>query len=213
LITSDIAPQATEMLPRILELTRYAAEGSLVACGRHLTWAAKLLWLTDLCDRGGARLGDAQTRLADHDFTHTDPRQGAIWMLWEAGLVDPLVDLADAQACVVEGPAESRDWGRGQILARFLDSVGSIDWGQITLRESSSPWDHQLRIDLPEMSSWNREQLQPLLRAARSPSELCHRLTLQSPSSARRTDPLNEVTSQLAVVAYPPADDEESGTP
>ena len=109
------------MLPRIIDLAGYAEEGSLLRCGQHLGWASKLLWLIQLCNQHGTSLGDAAIRLADHDFGHTDPAHGTVWQLWEQGLVDPLVDRAAAEACLVAGPAESRDWGRGRIIDKFFE--------------------------------------------------------------------------------------------
>ncbi|MCO6456008.1 MAG: proteasome accessory factor PafA2 family protein [Pirellulaceae bacterium] len=200
LITPDVAPQATEMLPRVIDLAAYAAEGSLGPCARHLTWAAKLLWLMDLCDGGGATLGDPQTRLADHDFTHTDPRRGALWRLWEAGVVDPLVTLADAEACLKDGPAESRDWGRGKLLRRFASDVIDVDWGYVELRETSDPWAPRLRINLPHLDSLNREQCEPLLRDAHTPRQLIEHLRSRHAGDMRETDPVDNLTGRLAVL-------------
>src|SRR5262249_17809885 len=134
LIDETIAPEARHWLPKIIELAHYVEEGSLDQSSRHLTWAAKLLWLTHLCQQDGLSLGDPAMRLADHDFTNTNPAEGAIWQSWEAGHVDPFITMDDARAALVEGPAESRDWGRGQVIRRWGESIADVDWGYVEVR-------------------------------------------------------------------------------
>jgi hypothetical protein len=197
LITPAVAPQALDMLPRIIELTHFAEEGSLTRCGRHLTWAAKLLWLTQLC-ANGATMGDAQTRLADHDFSRTDPHKGILWRLWQDGLVDPLVEPSDAQACLQEGPRESRDWGRGQIIRRFADQVLDVDWDFVDLRSGEGRWSPRLRVEMPHLDSLNKEQFAHTIQEAEDPEHLFKLLAGESERHTRESDPLEEVTRQLA---------------
>jgi hypothetical protein len=45
LIGEDVAPGARELLPLVLDLARFAEEGSLNRCAKHLYWAAKLIYL------------------------------------------------------------------------------------------------------------------------------------------------------------------------
>ena len=99
LIPESVAPRATELLPRVIELTRYAAEGAISQCATHLSWAAKLLCLLNVCeDDPQVEFGDATTRLIDHDFGNTDPERGTIWQLWEEGLIDPLITREAVEA-------------------------------------------------------------------------------------------------------------------
>lgn len=212
LITEQIAPQATEMLPLVIELTRYADEGSLVQCGRHLTWASKLLWLTQLCQERGVGFDDASIRLADHDFVHTDPEQGAWWQLWEAGLVDPLIGLDEARASLIRGPAESRDWGRGRLIDKFYDDVSAVDWSYVELRLGSDRWSARQRIDFPHLDSLNQSQFASLIEAACDPIHLCQLLDAQTLGTTRRTDPLDSIPGQLSVVQYVEPSDQRAGT-
>lgn len=202
LITEDVAPQATQMLPRIIDLAGYAEEGSLLQCGKHLGWASKLLWLIQLCNQHNASFGDAAIRLADHDFGHTDPAQGAVWRLWDQGLVDPLIDRSAAEACLVSGPAESRDWGRGRIIDKFFDSVADVDWSYVDLRSDTDRWSPRVRIELPHLDSLNRHEFEPLIEAAGSPNQLSRSLADRTGVVARQTDPLDDVPRRLAAASY-----------
>jgi hypothetical protein len=212
LITPEVAPQATEMLPRIIDLAGYAAEGALLRCSRQLGWASKLLWLIQLCDQRGAALSDPAIRLADHDFGHTDPRRGTVWQLWEQGLVDPLVDRAAAERCLVSGPAESRDWGRGRIVDKFHESVADIDWSFVDLRSAEGRWSPRLRIDLPYLDSLNRAGFEPLIEAADDPLQLSQRLAgARSGGASRPTDRRDDVAHPAVPVTprgIPPAEHE-----
>ena len=202
LITDEIAPQATEMLPLVIDLANYAEEGSLMHCAKHLSWASKLLWLTQLCDQNGASFADAEIRLADHDFGHTDPKQGTVWRLWEEGLVDPLINLSDARECLAEGPAESRDWGRGRIIDKFHDYVSDVDWSYISLTSGEDRWSPRLRIDMPHLDSLNKAQFAGLIDAAADPAQLGQVLNAQEAGATQRTDPLDNIHRQLAVVQH-----------
>jgi proteasome accessory factor A len=193
LIDQQIAPDAQRWLPKVIELAHYVEEGSLDRSSRHLTWSAKLLWLMQLCEQDGLSLGDPAMRLADHDFTNTNPEQGAIWQLWEAGLVDPFVTMEDAKAALVEGPAESRDWGRGQMIRRWGESIADVDWGYVEVRRGGGTWGPRLRIDLPQLSSLNAESRGLLDRA----EDLPHLCELISPESSTQVDPIENITRQL----------------
>ncbi|HUG92609.1 MAG TPA: proteasome accessory factor PafA2 family protein [Planctomycetaceae bacterium] len=200
-IPGHIAPRATGLLPRVIELTHYAEEGSIGRCARHLTWAAKLLCLLDLCQRQGAVLGDAATRLADHDFTNTNPRGGGLWRLWEQGAVDPLVNRDDVAACREDGPADSRDFARGRLVRRFADQIASVDWDYVELRRSDDPWSSRTRIDLSALDSFPREACERLFETATGVEHLERLLRERLGRPGRSSDPVEELTGRLALVA------------
>ena len=172
------------------------------APARHLTWAAKLLWLTQLC-ADGACLGDARTRLADHDFTHTDPDRGPFWRLWQNGIVDPLVTLSDARQCVREGPAESRDWVRGQLIKRFFHRVTDVDWDSIELHSHNARRSSRTRIDLPHPASLNQAHAAAVLRSARSPAAVRDALQRLSGDTARAAAPATDTVWDFAAAVAP----------
>ncbi|MBC8875239.1 MAG: proteasome accessory factor PafA2 family protein [Planctomycetes bacterium] len=200
LITDEIAPQATDMLALVIDLANYADEGSIVQCAKNVSWAAKLLWLTQLCSQSSATLGDAETRLADHDFCHTNPERGAFWRLWEEGMVDPMVTIEDAEACLVEGPLESRDWGRGRIIDKFFDQVADVDWGFVDLRSGDGLWSPRLRVELPQLDSLNKQQFETIIRSAVDPEHLSQLLINGTDAETRQTDPVDDITRELAIV-------------
>lgn len=202
LITEEVAPQARQLLPLVVDLARHAEEGALMPCARHLSWASKLLWLTQLCEQSGGCLADAEIRLADHDFGHTDPRQGTLWQLWEEGLVDPLISLDDARARLAEGPAESRDWVRGRILDKFYDFVSDVDWSYVDLTSGEDRWSPRLRIDLSRLDRCNKAQFAGLIDAAANPAQLGQLLNAQADGATRRTDPMDDIPRHLAQVQH-----------
>lgn len=171
LISPDVAPEATEMLPRIIELTHYLEEGSLGHCARHLDWAAKLLCLLAREEP----LDSPESRLLDHDFGNTDPRRGMFWKLWDGAQVDPLVTRREVELCLVHPPAESRAWGRGQLIRRFSGSILDVDWGYVDLRDSPrSVWGGSRRasIDMPDLGGFTSAAFGPLVRRARDVEHL-----------------------------------------
>jgi len=199
LIPESVAPGARELyLPRILELCGYLEAGELARCAPHLDWAAKLMVLMDLQQREGWDLGDGRMRLADHDYANTDPARGAFWKLWEAGQVDPLVEREAVDACLVEGPPESRDWGRGKLIERFHDDITDVDWSYVELERGEGRWNQRLKIELPVPGSMGRERLGPLLDDCVDADELEERLEA---AEASRVDPLLENPTEGAGAA------------
>jgi len=194
LITTEVAPEAEELLPIIIELTHYAEEGSLPRCAKHLDWAAKLLLLQEI----DGSYSDPSVRLMDHDFANTDPSRGTFWRLWENGLVDPLIDLGQAKSCITEAPAESRAWARGQLIEWFSEDICDVNWGHVNVRLEPKRWGRQMRVDLPHLESLNRNQLQPLLCHAHSVADLERLLDSEvgEHGDVHHRDPMMKTTDQ-----------------
>jgi hypothetical protein len=192
-----VAPQATELLPVILDLCGYIEAGSLAACARHLDWAAKLMCLLNLC-QDGAALGDPTTRLADHDFTNTDPQRGAFWRLWEQGFVDPLVSRNDVQSALADGPPEGRGWGQGRIIQHYFDEIAEVNWSYIELRRRQGRWSPRLRIELPRLDSLNRFQFERLIESRPGLEDLESLLQVDDDESTVEADPVLDIRPQLA---------------
>lgn len=197
LITEQVAPGARELLALVVELSERVAARDLVPCAKHLDWAAKLLGLTDLCSQPGVRLGDATTRLFDHDYASTDRARGPFWSLWEQGLVDPLIGADEIEACLRDGPVESRDWSRGRLIQRFGDDVTDVDWSFVELRRGDDRWAPRLKLEFTRPDARARRELEPLLDRAGSVAELDQLLRAQE-EGPRETDPLLDVRSEIA---------------
>ncbi|NUQ66058.1 MAG: proteasome accessory factor PafA2 family protein [Pirellulales bacterium] len=198
LIPPRIAPGAADLLPRIADLARYAAEGSLARCARHLTWASKLLLLTELCRRESLDFGDPAVRLADHDYLGTDPRRGAFWKLWDAGVIDPLVQRESVLPCLSDGPPESRDWARGRLVRRFRDDITDVDWSYVQFRRTRDLWGQRFRIDLPHLESLNRAAFETIIDDAEDVGHLEELLDRHAAGVARQFDPVSNITPLLA---------------
>lgn len=209
LITDEIAPDAGEMLGKIVELTRYAEERSVARCATHLTWAAKMLRLVHLSTERGLAFDDPVIRLADHDFLDTCHRRGALWELMRQGRIDPLASLDDAAATLRDGPAESGAWGRGRLIQRFHPEITAVEWDLVELRRTADTWGPRLRIDLPSLDSLSRERFQEVIDGARDVDDLRRRLD-DGPEAAyaRYQDPMNDISRQLAVL---PREDHGNG--
>lgn len=195
LIGPDVAPRATDLLPKIIDLAQRAAAGDVEHCGRHLTWASKLLYLLNVCEQQGAQLGDPTTRLADHDFTNTDPARGAWWQLWEQGLVDPLVRPEEVAQAWWSPPENSRDAIRGRIIQKFGDSVSDLDWSYVELRESADRWGPRIRIELAQPDRASHAALDAVVAQAQSVAELAREIKRLNAASAR--DPFHDLTGDL----------------
>ena len=191
LITPEVAPEALDILPRIIELTHFLEEGAINRCAQHLDWAAKLLCLLG----SGKSFEDPAARLMDHDYSNTDPQRGAFWRLWEDGLIDPLVDMDDAIACLKGPPADTRAWARGKLIERYSDQTSDVNWSHVEIRRGGGRWGPRLRIEFPELDSLNRGRFEPILERA---TDVDHLEELLDDEQRGPSDPLNNVTDYLA---------------
>ncbi len=197
LIAEHVVPEARRLLPIIVEMTRYADEGSLERLARHSDWAAQLLTLWNLCEEPGVRLGDAVTVLANQDYANTDPNRGTFWRLWQEELVDPLVTREEVDHCLRDGPEGTRAWARGRIVREFRPWITGIDWSYVLLRRDESRWGPRLRIEMPDVGGLGRKRFEPVLRAAASVDDLERLLLEQSRSATSDSDPLMEIAGEL----------------
>lgn len=198
LIPAEVAPRATALLPRIVDLTRYAAEGSLNQCAAHLSWAAKLLCLLNVCeDDPEVEFGDATTRLIDHDFGNTDPERGTIWQLWDEGLIDPLITREEMEAAWRTPPAGSRDIIRGRLIERFGEQIYDVDWDCVELRETEDRWGPRIRVNLPNLDRASNSEIEQLIAGSRTVRDLGRRL--DGNHWSRHTDPIDDVTNDLVL--------------
>jgi len=198
LIPDDVAPGAREHLALIAELARYAAEGSIARCAPHLDWAAKLLYLLDLCERDSVELGHPAVRLADHDFGNTNPLRGPFWALWREGHVDPLVRPEDVEAALVDGPVDGRGWVRGRLIQAFHQSITRVDWSLMELKRQVDPWARRLTVEMSAPDSPDRAQFARFLERARSVDELARLLDQGDAPWGATTDPIDDVLTRIA---------------
>ena len=195
LIGPEIAPRATELLPKLIELAEQAAAGSLEGCARHLTWASKLFYLLNVCAEQGAELGDAVTRMADHDFANTDPSRGIIWRLRDEGLVDPIVTPGDVERACRNPPGNSRETVRSRLIERFSHAITDVDWSYVELRETDDRWSRRLRVDLPHLDGAACSEIREVVESAENVDQLSDRL--KRLSAARSRDPVDDLSQDL----------------
>ena len=124
---------------------------------------------------------------------------GVLWRLWREGLVDPLVDEADVEACLDDGPQDNRGWARGQLIRRFRDEITDVDWSYVELRRSADRWGPRLRVTMPRPSSLSRARFESILQRAQDPCHLAALLREQSEELAEDSNPMRDIRSQLAL--------------
>lgn len=162
-IAAAVGDGTAELLQRVEELAARSAHGDLDGCAPHLDWAAKLRVLRAHCAGAGGRLGSPATRLLDHDFASTDPARGALWRLWQHGLVEPLVSPAEVDACLRDGPREGRAWARGRLVQRWFAALAEVAWDQVELRLTLSRLGRRLRLHLPDPGGHGEAAFAPIL--------------------------------------------------
>ncbi len=195
LIPVTVAPHATDLLSRVVQLTDCAEAGRVADCARHLTWASKLLCLLNHCEQEGGVLGDASTRLLDHDFANTDKERGMFWRLWEQREIDPLVDPDDVECGWSEPPREARDYARGRLIELFADQITDVNWSYIEVNRSANSWGPRIRIDLPRLDDLDHNEFDAMLDSCRSLDALIDRL--KATQTAKTVDPLEDLTQHL----------------
>ena len=199
-ITDEVAPGAGDLLRRILDLTESMEHGDIDECARSLDWAAKLRCLIDVTQQEGVKLGDPTTQLLDHDFANTDPERGLFWQLWKRGLVDPLVEMHEVEACLVDGPPDNRGWGRGRLIQKFASMITAVDWSYVDVRLGDSRWGLRLRLEMPLPDSLCRSEFGAILEGVRGVNELEDLLRSHRGIRTKEIDPMDDIRSQLAPV-------------
>ena len=205
-IPDAVAPGANVLLPRIVELTERLGRGELAACSRHLDWTAKLLVLLAHCERTGEALSGSPARLLDHDFASTDPSRGVIWKLLERGRIDPMFEAARIDACLRDGPDDSRGFTRGRLVQRFGDAIAAIDWDHVELELVDARFGRRLRIDMPDPGALARAATEGLLASAHEVGDLAELAALGACGSVSTKDPLRDLRGELSLPGEPRGD-------
>ncbi len=193
LLRAEQAPRAAEHLALVRDLAHYLEEGSLGRCARHLDWAAKLVALRAACEREGLGLGSEPIRLLDHDFASSDPARGLFWRLWAGGELDPLVRPEEVEACLTDGPEDSRAWARGRLIQRFAGQIVDLDWSWIELARGGTRWPPRLRIELPQPGVPGRASAERWLARSLDLDELERRFAARDLAGRASPDPAPDV--------------------
>lgn len=205
-IPEAVAPCAGILLPKVVELAERLERGELAACSRHLDWVAKLLVLLAHCERTGEALSGTPARLLDHDFASTDPRRGVIWKLLDRGRIDPLFEPARIDACLRDGPDDSRGFARGRLVQSFAPAITRIDWDHVELDLAGTRFGRRLRIDMPDPGGLGRAATEALLADARDVDDLVGLAALGERATVATTDPLRDLRGELSLPSEPCGD-------
>jgi hypothetical protein len=192
-VAAAVGSGCTELLERTIDLARCLARGDLATCARHLDWAAKLTLLQAHCASAGARLDAPALRLFEHDFASTDPARGALWRLWEGGMVDPLVATSDIEACLRDGPAEGRGFTRGRLVQQFGHALADVAWDQVDLNLTPSRLGRRIRIAMPDPGGHGAAAFGPVLERAHSVAALAQ----LAGADCQVLEPLRDLRAEL----------------
>ena len=193
-----LSDECVELLAIVATLANQARDGDVASCARHLDWAAKLLYLLDLSQRESLPLHAPQLRLADHDFTDTDRQVGPFWRLWSEGFIDPLITQRDVEACLRDGPPETRAWARGRLIQRFGEQICDVNWGYVEIERTRDRWARRLLVEMPATESLAKAESEVDLTDAADVDDLEIRLRRRSDENAAERDPLNDLPNEIA---------------
>jgi proteasome accessory factor A len=146
-----------------------------MSCAAELDWVAKLRLLEAFRDREGLSWDAVRLQAIDLQYADVRPERGLYHRLYDRGHIERLLDPASIADAVVDPPADTRAYFRGQCLALFGPDVTAASWDSVI-------------FDLPEYPSLQRvpmldplrgtaEHVGSLLEECRSAADLVRALT------------------------------------
>ncbi len=148
------------------ELVDLLRRDPLTAADR-LDWCAKLSLITAL-EAAGGPLPMADLRRLDTAYSYLDPRYSLHRQLLEQGQMLTVASLAEARSALTDPPTDTRARLRGTLVLRFSDSIESMDWDSVVLKNQG----RRLKLNLGQVRSQEITVLADLTLAASSVGEL-----------------------------------------
>ncbi len=139
----------------------------------QLDWATKLSLFEAYVERDGIAWDDPKLALLDLQYSDVRPDRSLYERLVRAGKIERLVAEPDVVAAMVEPPASTRAYFRGQCLARWPDAVVAANWDSLILDVGTDPL---RRIPMMEPQRGTKHHVEGLFATVTSPAELVDRL-------------------------------------
>ncbi len=139
----------------------------------QLDWVTKLSLFQAYVERDGIGWDDPKLALLDLQYSDVRPDRSLYERLVRAGKIERLLDEPDVVAAMVEPPASTRAYFRGQCLARWPDAVIAANWDSLILDVGTDPL---RRIPMMEPQRGTKHHVEELFATVTSPAELVDRL-------------------------------------
>lgn len=150
-------PQTRNVLSRWGSLIDVLRRDPMEA-GADIDWVAKLKLLQAYRDRDSLSWDDARLSLVDLQYSDMRPDKGLYYKLAARGRMTRLLTDAEIAAAVLEPPADTRAYFRGNCVSRYPQSVVGASWDSII-------------FELPGRRRLQRIQTQEPLRGTRKLTE------------------------------------------
>ncbi|MGV1036292.1 MAG: depupylase/deamidase Dop [Candidatus Nanopelagicales bacterium] len=100
-------------------------------CADELDWVAKLQLLEGYRRRDGSDWDDPRLQLVDLQYSDMSPAKGLARKLEQRGSLKRLTTEAEVSSAVLEPPADTRAWFRGECLRRYPHEVSAASWDSV----------------------------------------------------------------------------------
>ncbi len=127
-------------------------------CADRLDWVAKLQLLEAYIEREGLTWDAPRLQLIDLQYADVRTGKGLGGLLTARGSLRRLFDDAAIERAMVEPPADTRAWFRGEVIRRYPQQVAAASWDSVV-------------FDLPGSASLTRVPLLDPLRGTRELTE------------------------------------------
>jgi proteasome accessory factor A len=155
------------------ERTLSALESDVDALDGVLDWVTKYRLVSAYAERDALGWADAKLALVDLQYHDVRPDRSLYERLVAAGKVERLLDEAEVQRAMVEPPATTRAYFRGQVLTRWPEAVVAANWDSLILDVGTDPL---RRVPMMEPTRGTKAHVGALFDVARTPRDLVDRL-------------------------------------
>src|SRR3954447_5909244 len=143
-------------------------------CADRLDWPAKLRLLEGYRARDGLGWGDSRLHLVDLQYSDVRPEKGLYHRLVARGSMQRLLTDAEVARAMVNPPADTRAFFRGECLRRYPAQVAAASWDSVVFDLGR---ENLVRIPTMEPLRGTREHVGALFEASATAQELVDTIT------------------------------------